>query len=189
MDPRNPAFYSGRAIARRSYGDYLGAIADYDKVLEFLPDNQYMVLGRMWSKLFYADYPGAHQDALKFLEMNKQGGGEGPFAAVVAYISLRKQGKSDVAKSFLAESLKAQKPEGYDVDLLNYLNGTLSDKELIERAKNDQYLLTDAHSFIGVKSLLDGDRKAAAIHFEWDKKNGSHDRISHQLARTEYARF
>ena len=59
--------------------------------------------------------------------------------------------------------------------------------KLLELAKGDD--LTDAHAFIGVKSLLDGDRKNAIVHFQWDREHGGHSRIAHQLARVEYARL
>lgn len=189
LDPNNPKYYSGRAVARRSYGDYTGAISDYDKVLEFEPGNRYMILGRAWSKLFNNDASGAHQDALQFIEINGFVEGDGPFAVAIGYIGLRKNGKSEAAAELIERALKSQKPGVWGMEVLRFLAGQMNESKLLELAKDDQMHTTDAHAFIGVKSLLDGDRKNAEKHFKWDKEHGSHTRIAHQLARTEFVRM
>lgn len=189
LDPGNWKRYAGRAIARRSYGDYLGAIEDYNKLLELAPEERVEIHNRSWAKLFNNDAAGAYQDTIDYLGKEGVSNPAAPMPVMVGYIALRKMGKDEAARNFVREALKHVKAGEWHTQILSFLAGDISPERFLELAKNDKYQLTDAHSLIGTKFLLDGDRKNAAVHFKWDQENGSHEMIFHQLARTEYARM
>jgi tetratricopeptide (TPR) repeat protein len=191
LAPNDWRKYRGRAIARRSYGDYLGSIEDYNKVLELAPAERGEILNRSWARLFNNDVAGAYQDAIDFLGEGSVASATEPFPVIVGYIALRKMGKPEAARTFVQGALKSRMGEPY-IYLLQFLAGEITSEKLLELAKNTEWFLTDAHGLIGTKYLLDGDRRNATIHFKWDQENGSHgshERILHQLARTEYARM
>jgi lipoprotein NlpI len=98
-------------------------------------------------------------------------------------------GKDVAAQTFVRAALRHAKVDEWNTTILRFLAGDIGPEKFLELAKNDERKLTDAHSLIGTKCLLDGDRKSASVHFKWDQEHGSHERISHQLARTEYARM
>lgn len=188
LAPNDWKKYRGRAIARRSYGDYLGSVEDYNKVLELAPGERYTILDRSWAKLFNSDSAGAYQDTIDYLGEEGVASAAAPFPVIVGYIALRRMGKPEAANALVQGALKVKRSE-WDAHRLRFLAGEITPVKLLELAKNDELLLTDAHALIGTKYLLDGDRRNAIVHFKWDQEHGSHERILHQLARTEYARM
>jgi len=188
LEPNDWKKYRGRAIARRSYGDYLGSVEDYNKVLELAPNERAEILNRAWAKLFNDDAAGAYQDTIDYLGEEGVASADDPFPAIVGYIALRKLGKPEAAKALLQAAVKVKREERR-TNLLRFLAAEITAEKFLEVAKNDELLLTDAHALIGTKNLLDGDRRTAIVHFKWDQEHGSHERILHQLARTEYARM
>lgn len=189
LDPKNWRRYASRALSRRSYGDYIGSISDYDKTLELAPNERAQTFNRSWAKLFNNDPAGAYQDVLEYLGNDGVANPASPTPSIVAYIALRKLGKVRAAQTFVRDALKYAKAGEWATDYLRFLAGDLTGEKLLERAKGDSQRSTDAHALIGMKFLLDGEERNAAIHFEWDQKHGSHDRIYHQLARVEFVRM
>jgi tetratricopeptide (TPR) repeat protein len=188
LDPTNIKFYAGRANSRRSYGDYAGAIADYNKVLEATPQETHALLMRAWTRLFAEDNEGAYEDAVRYIKMSGDNTGESIYTSFVAYIALRKSKGDAAAKSYIVRTLSKTSGDSWPISILKFFAGRLTDKQLLDLAKGE-FEPTDAHSAIGVKAMLDGDRDLARIHFQWDHDHGSHKVIMHQLARTEFARL
>ena len=60
-DPYNPLFYLERGMAKHDYGDYIGAINDFNISLGFKKDKK-VIFNRANSKYAYGDHKGAIKD-------------------------------------------------------------------------------------------------------------------------------
>ena len=64
--PDNSLFFLERGIAKHDYGDYIGAIRDFNNSLRLNPNSK-AIFNRANSKYAYGDYMGAIKDYEKFI--------------------------------------------------------------------------------------------------------------------------
>ena len=68
-NPDNSLFYLERGKTKHNYGDYIGAIKDFNDSLRLNPNSK-AIFNRANSKYAYGDYNGAIKDYEKFISRN-----------------------------------------------------------------------------------------------------------------------
>ena len=61
--------YSQSAQIKSDGGDYFGAIKDYNKILEFNPENYLILISRMYAKANISDYTGSIEDVNLYIKI------------------------------------------------------------------------------------------------------------------------
>ena len=88
----------------------------------------------------------------------------------------------------LAEALANLSPRAWPAPVLRYLHGSLGEAALLQAAISKRQQ-TEAHAFIGLKHLQDGNRTLAREHLRWSTENGSPGSIAGDVARSALARI
>jgi len=84
---------------------------------------------------------------------------------------LRSNRPADAA-ALLQQVQAAAPPSTWNGAIAQFLEGLLPADRLLDRAR-DQQQKTAAHTFIGLKALLDGRRTDALAHFRWVQEQGT----------------
>ncbi len=130
----------------------------------------------------------AARDVHQFLTSMGWADESGPYAAFVGVIAHWRLGETREADDLLRQAGEAAPPKTWVANVVDYLKGTLSDTEFLDRAK-DNGQRTEAHAYIGFKRLQAGDREEALKHFQWVKERGEHNYTEYELAVGELKRL
>jgi lipoprotein NlpI len=111
----------------------------------------------------------------------------GPYAVIVGYLGLRKDGKNREALTFLEYWLKQKKDVAWTTQVLRYFHGDMGEEKLLSLA-NDNGTRTEAYTYLGEIALLNGDLITARRHLTWVVQNGDKDFLEYNLAVADLRR-
>ncbi|MBX9669625.1 MAG: protein kinase [Candidatus Obscuribacterales bacterium] len=168
MIPQSEFYYRVRAQNRMMMGKMTEAIKDITTAIELKPSDadlysiracMYMGMGK--DRLANVDLDG-------LLEVTNWKGEPAIYAAITQYYCYRKVGDTTSAKRILKEyPPKLGVKYGWAADIFKYLEGKISAKQLLEKAKHNEKYITEARSFIGMSEYLDGKRDGSTVQFRW----------------------
>ncbi len=92
--------------------------------------------------------------------------------AFVAVVACLRSNKPAEAAALLQEVQSAAAPSSWSGAIAQFLLGVLPADRLLARAK-DQPQKTAAHTYIGLKALVEGRRADALAHFRWVQEQGT----------------
>ena len=165
LAPRDASLYRERGNARRSQGDWAGAIADFSRSLEIDPGQDELYVSRGWS-LLIADRDGAEADARAFLDRQRGDPHLIPYMSILGALASRRAGHEDAASAFLDEGLAGTPPLAWPAPVLRSLKRRNLSGDTIDSAPDGQKK-TEAHVFVGLDLLYAGDRQQAVEHLVW----------------------
>jgi len=186
IDPAFVSPYAIRAGTLVKKGDYKGAVADFTRGLELGAGNA-ALYSRMWASLYANDGKAASADAQKLLQTDLSEN-QRPYVLIAGYLGLRKQNKVAEASAFLRVALKQPNDISWPTQVMRFLLGDLSEKQLTQLA-TDNDKATEARAYIGMMKILTGDSSSAKLHFEWVKANGNKTFAEYDLALAELSRM
>jgi len=166
-------------------GKYDLAVADYKQALSIRPSRTRILNYLAEAHLIMGRPDLAYLDFNLFLLSEKTDDGFLANAIPVAYLSLRKFGKNELAKKFISEEVPKFELTGYDAQLARFLNGDMTAAQLLA----DTNGAVGAHFYIGEMLLLDGDTAGAAEHFKFVRDNGTKYTFAYDLAVAELSRI
>jgi tetratricopeptide (TPR) repeat protein len=130
----------------------------------------------------------AVRDVRRFLELSGWADESGPYAAFVGVIAHWRLEQRPEAEALLRQASAAVRPKSWAASVTEYLQGALTDEEILSRAK-DGGQRTEAHTYVGVKVLLAGQTEAALKHFSWVRDRGEHNYTEYEIALGELKRL
>jgi tetratricopeptide (TPR) repeat protein len=187
LEPRQVSLYYDRGNVKREAGDWRGALADYDQAVTLDPKRAETYFARGWSR-FSAGVEGADYDARVYISLQGWRDPLAPYMAVLAALGSRQAGRSAEGERVLAEGLANLSARAWPVPVLRYMKGDLSEAALLQAAVSKRQQ-TEAHAFIGVVKLQNGDRTGAREHLRWAGENGSAGSIAGDIAKAALARI
>ena len=174
IDSGNPLFYSLRGTCRLSMGNTAGAVEDYSQAIRINPQNPVAQADLGFAKFFSKDYDGAFAAFETSTQMDSTN---------MRYLSPWKVwalvlgGKPDAVEEVASISVnKAEKDRDWIDEQVLFLNGKVSEKDLVEyvnkttdekldKLKNAQ--LCEAYYFIAERRTLANDKQAAAAFYQY----------------------
>ncbi len=108
--------------------------------------------------------------------------------AVIAAIAHWRLHQPDQAREILEEARAAAADVPWTTAVIDYLEGRLSAEAFLSSASSNGEK-TEAHTYVGFKAVLEGDRDAALSHFRWAVDQGDPDYLEVDVARRELNRL
>jgi len=179
--------YLARGDAARRSGEPERALADYTRVAELRTDTA-VLHSRAWVNLYLGRWKPAFDDAARFLRDGEGKEPGSPYAALVAYIALRRVGERAKADAFLDEWSKRFDPKAWPAPVWRYLRGALDGEGLVAAAATAGEQ-TEARSYLGVGLLLSGDRGRGVEALEYVLERGDARYWEYDLAFYELKRL
>jgi tetratricopeptide (TPR) repeat protein len=185
-DPKEVARYYERGNALRAQGDWTGAIADFNRVIDCDPKRADAYVARGWSR-FCGDTAGAETDARAYLDLKGWCDRLSPYMALLGILGSRRAGNEAEARALLDDAISKTSPGTWPLPVLRYLRREISATALLNEASTETQK-TEAHAFIAVDLLQTGNRKGALEHLQWVREHGAHQSIATDLAKATLAR-
>lgn len=171
----------------RARGDWRGAIAEYDRVIELDPNRAEVYLARGWSRLC-AGAAGADADARAYLDRKGWRDRLSLYMAVLGYFGSIQSGRDTRASTFLDEAIATTTHETWPLPLVRYLRHDINTESLLKTASSETER-TEAHTFAALELLRRGDRMKAREHLNWVRDHGAPKSIASDLARATLERI
>jgi tetratricopeptide (TPR) repeat protein len=95
-----------------------------------------------------------------------------PYMALMAYLGFMEAGKSVEANPVLTDLLTNYDAERWPYPVAQFLGKKIKAEGLLSAA-TDNDKLTEAHTYIGMDALIQGDKESAITHFQWVRDNGN----------------
>jgi len=128
-------------------------------------------------------------DSLNVVRQMGAEGGDVTYVLLPAAITHLRAGSKDAAFGVLADIERQVEAESWQASLIATIRGTLAPDALVAKAKKDEGLLTEAHTYAGILASIAGRRDEALQHLEWVKTNGRKDYIEYGFALGELRRL
>jgi tetratricopeptide (TPR) repeat protein len=176
-----------RGNDRRDKGDWLGALADYNKAIVLDPRRADLYVARGWSRLA-AGADGADFDAQAYLKIKGWGDKLAPHMAVLAVLGARSAGRMSEGQAILDEAFLSLRSREWPLPILRYLAGQISQDTLLAVADTDRRR-TDARLCVGLSLLSGSDRAGGQRHLEWVRAHAPAGSIASDVARATIERI
>ena len=179
-----PAYY-GLSISQLALGQS-DAVANFSRCLAIRPDPSWF-----FARLHAAQRLGqdtlAVADATSYVSLAGWQSTGSPYAMFIAALASMRLKQPDQARAILDEIAAHVEGDSWQATIVAYLSGRLTPEVLLKKASKE--LLTEAHTYIGIKSNIDGDRQTALLHLQWVKDKGLHYYTEYGLALGELERI
>lgn len=188
LNPRNAAAHAdlGYAfLALRRDGE---AAQAFQQAISLDPNNPFLYRTRGYLYLQQARGLLAVRDASIYLKWQGWREDHSPYMALVTYFGYQQAKRPADAAKILEEAVSKIDATAWPYPVLRYLQRSLTEKELLEQA-TDNDKLTEAHAYIGLDLSLSGDTAAALPHLQWVKENGNQRFVEYPLALAELGRI
>ena len=184
------AEYHDRGIAKVRGGDLDGAIADFNRALELDPKFAMAYADRGISHYSSRHWSEALQDFNHFFDLSKD---EQDYPRLFVWMITTRLNGADAAnkdlRAYLDRRPKAA-PSDWFSNVTGYMLGKVTQADLIAAAKSpdkktESGQLCEAWFYSGMKRLFDGDKTAAADHFQKCLATEQKIFVEYQFAQTE----
>ena len=147
--------------------DYEQAIQEYREGLRQDKDNSYAILhGEIaFVHFLQSRFEDAAKEYQKYIEL-EDADNLNPYAVIHYHLTLEQIGKQKKAQKLLREYLSDFDGEEWELALLQFHLGELSERELLNQAGNHRGKLSEAFFYAGYQYLLRGERYKAPRYFQ-----------------------
>lgn len=164
-------------------GDYDNALSAAEEAKAKAPNWSYPPLLRAVA-LLYESNPSAALKAMDEYVENAQDPADQLNAEIWKYLIRSKETNEGDAKIKLRNALYKIQTTSWPMPEAKYLVGDIGKDELLKNAKGPARL-TEAHTFIGIRSKLLGKQKEAQAEFDWVNEYGDRNTLSYAVAMSE----
>jgi tetratricopeptide (TPR) repeat protein len=148
------------------------ADASFARAVEQEPVTPYDYLSRAWAYLYLGEGRAAASAARDYLGRVGWRGHDAPYAAMLAYVAYRQSGEPSEAALILEEAAERCEQSAWAQRLFRYLRHEATAGELIAAAGDEDERI-DAHTFVGLETMLDGRGREAAVHLRWARDHAA----------------
>ncbi|MFN8659986.1 MAG: tetratricopeptide repeat protein [Candidatus Obscuribacterales bacterium] len=165
------------------HGDYSTALSAAEEAQASSPTWTYPPLLRAVA-LLYESNPAEAMKAMDEYVEHAEDGNDQLNAEIWKYLIRAKESNEGEAKLKLRDSLYRIQITGWPMPEAKYLAGDISAEELLNSTKGAARL-TEAHTFIGIKSKLTGEKDEAQSQLDWVKEHGDRNTLAYAVAMAE----
>ena len=180
-----PAYY-GLTISQLALGSPK-AVVSFSRCLAIRPDATWFM-----SRLYDAQRIGrddyAIADATSYVQQEGWRNSSSPYVMYVAALAAMRQQKRERVNELLDEISPNVDAKSWQATIVEYLRGRLAIEMFLKKADPEE-LLTEAHTYIGIKAHIDGDRQTALLHLQWVRDKGLRNYTEYGLALGELDRI
>jgi tetratricopeptide (TPR) repeat protein len=180
--------YQYRADAYFDHQDYELAILDYSRVNDMIGTDDGDYARSAWASLFLKDGEGAIASVQKFLKVSENNTYEIPYMLLVGHLGLRQIHRDSDARGLLADGMPLLKPDAWSSQLMRYLLGDITEKQLLALAIDNNRKL-EANAYVGMNQSLLGNKDAALEHLRRVIASGEKSLYIYSLAQCEIRRL
>jgi tetratricopeptide (TPR) repeat protein len=186
LDPKDATAYNNRGIAWSDKKEYDKALADYTEAIRLDPQYARAHFSRALTCLVNRQ-AGAIDGAKRVLELESGNGDLSTFSVIVGSLAAR-MGKDESSAKELLGPLAAKLDTGkWPYPIVRYLRAELDESTLLALATDDDKR-TEAHCYLGLDRLAQGQPDRAVVHFHWVKEHGNTSYTEYAIAIAELDR-
>jgi tetratricopeptide (TPR) repeat protein len=183
--PLDPLPYFNRGLVLLELGNPSEAYDSFGLALRVDPNHANARFNRAATALALG-IDGAAADAEAYLALVGWYESRSPYAAILAALEHRREGRPEQAAGLLDAAAEKRSPEAWPYPILEHLRGDLGLQALLDRAVTpDQQ--AEARSYAGLSLIASGDTEAALPLLDWVVERAEPSRIPHLLARSALA--
>lgn len=184
---RNTWYFISDAYSK--VGRYEDSVKSWTQFLYIVPNGPEALTKQAWNYLYVGGYgKETAANARQFLDTVGWNSSSSIYLALIGNIGYRQAGMTKEAEEIIKEAAKKCKTDLWAYNLILYFKGDLSNEELMQKAiDNDKK--TEAHTYLGMDSLLKNRREDAKTHFIWVKEYGNKRFSEYPLAIEELKRL
>jgi tetratricopeptide (TPR) repeat protein len=179
--------YHNRGNSYLAKGNLTNAIADFTRAIELDPTLRKSVSCRAVAYMLLRDR-AAIVDAAAAIRLAGKDKTAAIYPALTGYFAAKLLADDRQAKVFLDGASTRLWTGEWPSPILSYLIGQLDANRLLAAA-SDAGEATEAHCFIGLNALLDGQVESARTHFRWIKEKGLPEFTEYAIAVGELNRL
>ncbi len=183
IQPNYVYAYNNRGNSYLAKGDRRRAIADYTKAMQVDPTYKNSVSSRAIAYML-GRQENAIKDATLAIKLAGWKSDSAIYSSLTGYFASKLLKKENQAKLFLNDVSTKARTEKWPFPIVNFLQGQLDEERLLSAASSPGEQ-TEAHCFIALQSLVNGQEEAARNHFRWVKENGLPEYIESAIATGE----
>jgi tetratricopeptide (TPR) repeat protein len=176
--------YFGLSLAQQALGQ--GEAANFSRCLKAYPEPGWYVRRLYESQRLGLD-TFVYADATSFVRQSGWQSTASPYVMFVAALNSMRHKRAEQAKEILDEIGANVDAKSWQATIVAYLSGRLTSEVFLNKASKE--LLTEAHTYIGIKANIDGDRQTALLHLQWVKDKGLRYYTEYGLALGELERI
>jgi tetratricopeptide (TPR) repeat protein len=188
LNPKIPRTHAALGYVYLSLRRDDEAIEEFKQAIRLDPSDPYFYRTRGFIYLTQGYGSFAAKDAMTYLKWQGWQDDGSQYMALIAHFGFRKAGRADDAAKILVEAAARSDASVWPYPVLRYLQRSLTEKELLAQA-SDNDKLTEAHAYVGLDLSLSGNREAAIQHLRWVKENGNQRFVEYPLALAELSRL
>ena len=182
LAPRDPLAYFDRGLALLDLGALSRAHDAFGLALRVDPNHAGSRFNRATTGLALG-FDGASADAEAYLVLAGWYEHRSPFAALIAAIEHRREGRASQANGLLEEAGARLDLQQWPAPILQYLRGRSELDDLLDAADTPPHE-AEARAYAGLWLLAIGDAERARSLLSWVVDHGNPTRVPHLLARS-----
>ena len=186
QNAEDPGSWFGASMAQLAVREPQ-ASRTFAAVLQLDPDPSWYG-ARMWHAWELGRTELAIEDGRAYLEGKGWESDSSVYVALGVAMEHLRRGQSQEAAALLTEAAGHAGEKSWLAVLTGYLVGRVAEPQLMARA-NSKGLLTEAHTYIGLKALVEGRKDEALTHFRWVEANGDPTFLEYRMAIGELRRL
>ncbi|MEO7274421.1 MAG: tetratricopeptide repeat protein [Vicinamibacterales bacterium] len=129
----------------------------------------------------------AAEDVRHYLEATGWDSENAIYAGLLGAVAHLRVHQAERARDLLDTARAASARFPWTVNVIDFLDGRLTEPQLFDRAKSDGEK-TEAHAYAGFKAAIDGRQDQAQTHFEWVVTKGSRTYAEYTMVESELRR-
>jgi lipoprotein NlpI len=189
LNPSSALAFNNRGVVYLRSDKPELAKSDFDRALSIEPGNRYALVNRAGSLLTMKGKVDV-SPTLKWLEQEKWpadfSGNTANFschAVVLTLLTMQKSKEKAAFNSLLDTALTRLNRLYWPYPMLQHFKGKLSAEEVLEKAQESTYSLTQAEAFLGLESLFAGQKDEAAKRFDFVSNHGTINSVEYWLVK------
>lgn len=181
LKPGDAAAWFSLGSVRERGRHYPEAAEAYEKAIAADPNHADACFNLAILKLQFGDGPAAALQGDAYLKLKGWSDAGALYMVLVGYFGQRQAKEAAAAKDLLATATQKYGAAAWPFPIIRQLNGETTADELL-KAADTRDKLTEAHTYLGLSAMIEGEKAAATRHFRWVQEQGDRSLFEYRFS-------